>query len=299
LIEPEDPIFDLLDFADVQIFATVDGAMLEDLPGLLTTHNLSARALYYDHHSYIANINGPHLLHCPDDAEVMAVRNAFPPDAVVWWVWAEPDEVRAKAQIFRHLRGLGMVEIPENYPNPGRNRGPMERVLFRHADARVMARVLPVLHPAQRARLFGKAGAIVLEAHGRFRRALVPTGLPPAPLGFLRLTAAQMDQLGEELLSEQRVVISHFLRHNAPDETADLSDSDLDVLAAQSSYRAKELGLEQDDSILMFAFLVAVTGGSALTSREVEAALTDSQSTPDRALDDLLNAIKDAEQAGR
>ncbi|PKP67213.1 MAG: hypothetical protein CVT86_02155, partial [Alphaproteobacteria bacterium HGW-Alphaproteobacteria-8] len=166
-MQPCDPILELLDFDDAQVFAVVDGAMVEDLPSTAMRHNLSTRALYYDHQSHIANANGPHLIHCADDSVIVTVRNAFPAQGVVWWVWAEADEGQAKAAIFRHLRGLGMVEIPEAYPAPPRLRAPMERVIFRHADARVMARVLPVLEPDQRARLFGKTGALVLEVEGK------------------------------------------------------------------------------------------------------------------------------------
>lgn len=297
-MQPHDPILELLDFEDAQVFAVVDGAMVEDMPATVARYNLSARALYYDHQSHIANANGPHLIHCPDGPEIVNLRNAFPADGVVWWVWAEADENNAKAGMFRHLRGLGMVEIPEGYPKPPRPRAPMERVLFRHADARVMARVLPVLGPDQRARLFGKAGALVLEVEGKLRRALVPAGLPLAPPGFLRLTTEQMDAISDDLMADHVAVMSRFLRKHAPYETQSLSDEKLDRMSAAASKRGRQFGLQDGPSLLMFGMLVALTGGAALTAPEIEAAMTSADAPPDQTLREILEAFKQAETGG-
>jgi hypothetical protein len=297
-MQPDDPILDLLDFSDAQVFAVVDGAMVEDLPSVARRNHLSPQALYYDHRSHIGQANGPHLIHCEDVSVIVTVRNAFPPQAVVWWVWAEADEGLARSAMFRHLRGLGMVEIPEGYPKPPRPRAPMERVLFRHADARVIARVLPVLDPDQRARLYGKAGALVLEVEGKLRRALVPAGLPLAPPGFLRLTADQLDAMRDDLMAGHVAVVSRFLRRNAPYETQSLSDDALDHMSAAASKRGRELGLQDGPSLLMFALLVALTGGKALDAPEIEAAMTGTDTPPDQTLKQILDAFKQAETGG-
>jgi hypothetical protein len=296
-MQPDDPILDLLDFDDAEVFAVVDGAMVDDLKHRVAAYNLPAQALYFDHHSDGANENGPHLIHCVDASVIVTLRGAFPADGVVWWVWADPDASHAKAAIFRHLRRLGHVEIPAGYPNT--NPHPRwEQVLFRHADARVMARVLPVLDPAQRARLFGRAGAIVLAHGDQLRRALVPADLPMAPPGFLRLTRAQMDVVNTQAQTAHDDTIMRYLRRNAAYETEGMTEPELKSLSRRASLRAKELGFMEDKSILLLAFLAAITGGAALTAPEIDAAIKQSDLSPDAALMAILDAMKAAEQDG-
>ena len=261
--------------------------MVADMPGMLVAYHLQARALYYDHHSQFANASGPHLIHCPDTSVIATVRGAFPSDGVVWWVWAEADEDLAKDAIFRHLRRLGMVEIPEGYPKPPRPRAPMERVLFRHADARVMARVLPVLDPAQRARLFGKAGAIVLEIGGKLRRALVPAGLPLAPPGLLRLTAAQMDAISEAGKAQSHTRIAAYLRRNLPPQLEHLTDDELLVIADHSDGVGRNLGLKSEKAHARWAYLMMLTGGQIAVIPEVKAAFNQADD-PDTCVKDLV-----------
>ncbi len=287
-MQPYDPILDLLDFDDAQIFAVVDGAMVEDLPKVLADYNLSARPLYYDHQNHFANVSGPHLIHCPDESVIVTVRRAFPANGVVWWVWADADESHAKAAIFRHLRGLGMAEIPEGYPNPPRPRAPMERVLFRHADARVMARVLPVLEPDQRARLFGKAGALVLDVGGSLRRALVPAGLPLAPPGFLRLTAEQMDAIGQSQLADSHKRIAAYLRKHIPEGFDQPDDLTLAAIVNQSDKVGRDLGVRSEKAHARWAYLMMLSNGDVGQMPDVRKKLLDAPSA-DLAVKELMD----------
>lgn len=296
-MQPDDPILDLLNFDDAVVFAVVDGAMMDDLRKVLRSYQLDAQALYFDHQSQIANSNGPHLIHCADESEIVTVRAAFQPDGVVWWVWSEPDASHAKAAIFRHLRGLGMVEIPANYPNPSNPRAPMERVLFRHADARVMARVLPVLEPAQRARLFGRAGAIVLQQGGQLRRALVPADLPMAPPGFLRLSRAQMDQIAEVGKQESHQRILAYLRRTMPPEFASASDDQMNELIELSDTTGRNLGLKSEKAHARWAYLMLLSRGQIAEALEVQDALRNA-ADPDARVKALMSETAEALRNG-
>lgn len=296
-MQPDDPILDLLSFDDAAVFAVVDGAMMDNLPKVLRSYKLDAQALYFDHHSQVANANGPHLIYCADDADIVTVRAACPPDGVVWWVWSEPDTSHAKAAIFRHLRGLGMVEIPANYPKPSSPRAPMERVLFRHADARVMARVLPVLDPAQRARLFGHAGAIVLQQGGQLRRALVPVDLPMAPPGFLRLSRVQMDQISEVGKHESHRRILSYLRRTMPPEFSVASDTQMMELIELSDTTGRNLGLKSEKAHCRWAYLMLLSRGQVADSPAVQEALRGS-SSPDARVKALMSETAEALRNG-
>ena len=294
--QDQDPILPLLSYEGCFVFAVIDGAKVDGLQTLLHRLLLSPRPLYFNHKNGIGHAAGPHLVAVPSEAATLRLRDAIPPGAVVWWVWPGLDADDALARIFRHLRSLGRVEIPAGYPDHTGRTGPAryEPVLFRHADPHVLAQVLPVLGPTQRSRLYAKARAIVIDDPQGvgLRIARVPESLPPPPMGFLRLTTDQMDRITERRVVERQAVLVEYMLRNAPTETEMLSDAELQSLAAEVDLRAKELGLQEGSSLLLLGFLAAITGGAALTARQIEHAILRPDISPDDALVELVTQLQ-------
>ncbi len=60
-------------------------------------------------------------------------------------------------------------------------------------------------------------------------------------------------------------------------------------VAAHAYHRGKQLGLRKKPGLKLFAYLVVETGGHALTSPEIEAALTQDGVDADAAMDEIIN----------
>ncbi|MFN3824635.1 MAG: DUF4123 domain-containing protein [Pseudorhodobacter sp.] len=290
---PPDPILPLLQGEGTHVFAVIDGARVDRLQHLLHRLQLDPKPLYLDHKGGTPHAAGPHLVPCRSDIAILDLRISVAADAMVWWLWPGSDATDALARIYRHLRGLGAVEIPAGYPEHRAGAAQLERVLFRHADPHVMAQVLPVLNPAQRARVYGKAQAIVIDdtLGAGLRIARVPADLPVPPTGFLRLTAAQMDAITDRRGQERTATLMSYMRRNAKAETSMLTDRELEDLALRVDRRAAQLGLSESGSTLLLAFLAAVTGGAALTAPQVERAILESDLPPDEAVTALFDAM--------
>ncbi|MCO6391657.1 hypothetical protein GTW25_11505 [Aliihoeflea aestuarii] len=125
----------------------------------------------------------------------------------VFWVG---DAALTEEAIYGHLRRLNKVEVPRGQTGTGGEMigelskaaattseiGPSEQaetyelVIFRHADANVMAQILPALSELQLARLFGPCHQILFAPEpdwgGGVQRARKADDLPAAPSGSLR-----------------------------------------------------------------------------------------------------------------
>ena len=60
-------------------------------------------------------------------------------------------------------------------------------------------------------------------------------------------------------------------------------------IATHAHRRGKQLGLRKKTGFKLFAYLVAETGGHALTAPEIDAALTQDGISADAAMDEILN----------
>lgn len=298
-MEGADPILPLLVQDVGHVFAVVDGAQVQGLQSILRRFSLDPRPLYFDQKGGSPHAAGPHLIASPDQTAILQLRDALPHSAVVWWIWPGPDAKYAGSMIYRHLRGLGMVEIPFGYPDqqPGTTR--METVLFRHADPGVLAQVLPVLDDAQRARLYGKALAIVIDCAraGGLRIARVPDGLPMPPAGFLRLTAVQMDAITDRRVAIRQRQVTAFLRRTMPTEYQGASAEQLAELVQISDATGSQLGLKSTQAFCRWAYLMLLSRGQAAELPEVRAALL-SASQPDARVKTLLAEAAEALREG-
>jgi hypothetical protein len=188
-----------------KLFAVLDGAHFDDLPGRLRAVGLTYDPLYMDEIDAPQLNTGPHLVSCPTAYATEQVRDvAAGAPTVVWWAW--PDRKgNTHTEIYHHLRRLNLMDVPHGVENSGgaprygqiHSPGTSEPVLFRHADPDVVANILPVLAPIQRARFFGGALALVAEPPSQDGVMLVPNAQSsaPVPFGRLRLSAEQYSEL--------------------------------------------------------------------------------------------------------
>ena len=287
----DDPILPLLsDLPDTAVFAVIDGAQADGLPGLLAHLRLDARPLYFDVADGRGHAAGPHLVACPDARSVADLRAHLPATAVVWWVWPEEEAAPSAPAIYRHLRGLGRVEIPAGHPGPTPPGASVEPVLFRHADPRVMAEVLPVLTPAQQARLYGRAAAIVIDTPARgLRVARIPADLPPPAPGMLRLTAGQMDSILDRRRSDRQARVAAWLRRTMPPYYRQADDLQLSELVTLADRTGSAFGLRHDRAHMRWAWLMLVSRGQAAEVPEVRDFLH-AAPDPDAAVAELMRA---------
>ncbi|MDF1871469.1 hypothetical protein [Vannielia sp.] len=202
---PTDALGSLLRRLPGRIFAVVDGAHFDDLPGRIRDVGLNALPLFADEIDLPALGRGPHLVACANLFAVEQVCDVVAgAPAVVWWDW--PDQgARTQDNIYAHLRRLNMVEIPQGRAEPivGRRQvGAVDRasgretVLFRHGDPNVMSMLIPVLEENQRGRLFGAALSVAMQPPGReVTHTRNPSHNAPPEFGRLSLSAAQYDEL--------------------------------------------------------------------------------------------------------
>jgi Domain of unknown function (DUF4123) len=231
-------LIDALESVPGTKFAVIDAAHFDDLQSQLKSLALPFTPLFLDERDENALAAGPHLvpLSDRDAAKAIATLCAEKP-AVVWWVWPDEGEA-TQGNLVRHLRGINMAEIPvdrydsdpalpgddggtaaalaaakaeaaaHSHEHEGHDHGhdhppfvpPVryELVLFRHADANVMAMLLPLLDADQVSRLFGKASGLVLDApdHGGLKAYPRPQNLPDMSNGWLQIRPEQYEGLG-------------------------------------------------------------------------------------------------------
>mgnify|MGYP002633998734 CR=1 FL=1 len=273
-----DPIFAMMPEDDGFVFAVVDGALVDDLPQLLHGGGLVGRPLYVHLASRRANAAGPWLVPCADDDAIDWLRGVMPREAMVWWLWPGDTIDAASDAIYHHLRGLGMVEVPMARPGRTERTGPLvEKVLFRHADPHVLIDLLPVLDARQRARFWGAARAVVLDAtrRGGLRRARAPKeAVLPAP-GMLRLAPEQFAALEDRRAEASHARIGAWLSRHLPPQLATMQQDELAGIAAQSEPSGREMGLASEAALGRWTYLMLVTGGHVAEMADVTGAIRD------------------------
>ena len=204
---PQDELGQVLRRMPGRLFAVMDGAQFDDLPGRLRAVGLEYFPLYVDEIDAPQLSSGPHLVVCRSGWAIEQVRDvAAGAPTVVWWAWPDTGG-DSEARIYRHLRRLNLMDVPwdvntevagvSHRSGDYQGIGGAEPVLFRHADAEVVAALLQVLAPVQRARFFGGALAVVAEppSHQGVMHVANPKPEAPVPFGRLRLSRPQYGRL--------------------------------------------------------------------------------------------------------
>lgn len=286
-------------YAAWRIYAVMDGALFDNLPRLLENEGLAHRSLYQEDD---LALGGPWLVdpyHLPDHEEAAneivgdqgfrrpgansasadpvrqldaILRIATEVDAVVFWIG---DALFSEIALYRHLRTINKVLVPRDPAAPTKKGSwnnedtvfppsdtSHEPVAFRHADANVMAQVLPTLTPPQLSRLFGPAKYLLFlpqpEWGGEVRRVNRSIDLPNPPVGPLCLTKEQMAEIGGVRLDRLRRKIVSYLREVAPDETASMTEQQLTRVTTQYMAEAHALGVTTELAFAKWSYMRAV-----------------------------------------
>jgi len=107
LSAPDNPLLAALLASPWPVHAVMDGAKYPDLPALLGKLNIVARSLFVEQSDPAMRLAGPWFARldqqgCKTLFEIEGIA-----DAAVFWTGPAEEE-----QVFRHLRGLNMVNIP-------------------------------------------------------------------------------------------------------------------------------------------------------------------------------------------
>lgn len=160
-----------LDYKTAPVFAVLDGAQFDNLPKALFDGDFISRPLYLDRGDNNPEqvITAPHMVTLDERTEKVTGRSYDETvkallelidnkPAAVFWQCPEGGDV-----LYKHLRGINKIMIPKD-ALPG---GPEEvdegspsdethaMVLFRHADANVLAQTLYAMAKEEAARFYG------------------------------------------------------------------------------------------------------------------------------------------------
>jgi hypothetical protein len=316
---------------DIRIFAVMDGAFFENLDADLRDAGITRRPLYRYSGNYSVVLGGPWMVDpyhhdrhfmeetagdiAPDDLPVIQARLksifeiAGDKAGLVFWIG---DASLTPEALYSHLRKLNKVLIPKT-PDSADEGGELaeaadigesdpppdyELVLFRHADANVMAQVLPALDKPQSARLLGPCREILFvpdeEWGGNIRRLSHPGEDVKAPSGPLRWEPETMRAISERRMEGSRRKVMAYLREVDPGGTEGLSDAELYRRIRSYEASGNELGLRSERAHMKWSYLMSITEGGANQDGVAKSYFRSSSKHPDDAIDDILDALDDA-----
>jgi hypothetical protein len=266
------------------------------LPDDLLKQNVQHRALYLDRGDIERSRVAPQLVGLGSiDGDNKAEDRKHRLDQILAIVGDRPAVVfwQSNADLesfFHHLRTINMVKMPkasafeqghsyEANPMPRTEPESVELadathgiVLFRHADANVMAQVLPALDAPQFSRLLGSSTQISFapdgELGGRWMTAPRPADLPPPPSGLLKLDASTIKTIEQRRLDALRVRRANYLLETCKEETTGALPEALAEHIRVSEETGKELGLVTEGALCRWAFIMCKTKGRVLHDKE-------------------------------
>lgn len=237
--------------------------------------------------------------------------------------------------LFRHLRTINMVRIPrqetmlegdedglvgqmesltdsvepiaevgevETADGPASSEGDFELAIFRHADANVMAQVLPSLDGSGFARLFGPASAILFAPDADWvgssgiMAAPRPDDLPKPPKGPLTLDEAAMKRVEAKRLGRSHRRVMAYLREVAPDEAGAMSDEELATATGTYMQEARSMGVETEAGMGRWSYMQLVSGGAMTDDADIKDYMSkaDDGTTPDDRVQALMQSTANA-----
>ena len=306
-----------LDHKSAPVFAVLDGAQFDNLPQELVLGDFISRALYLDRGDNNPEqiITAPHMVWLEERRERITGRapsKTIPallaligdrPAAVFWQCPTGADA------LYKHLRGINMVLYPrESLPDaaePQESSGSAaqavpdthELVLFRHADANVIAQTLYAMDKPQLARMFGPATAILANPEREWAWstgplfAARPEDLQPAYPGPLRLSTAETGRISQAADRASRHRITSYLRAAAPQYTDRLTDKKLHEQTDTAIHQGQQIGLSTEKGLGLFAMLSLLTGGELVHNRDLRAAIASDPRSPDEAIASIFEHI--------
>lgn len=283
-------------WGDGPVHVAMDGALFDDLPDMLRRADFESRPLFIEQSDPKMRRDGPHAVVFPrerlDDFLIL-------PDVTkggVFWNVPNCDAMT----FYRHLRGLNMARLPTPATVELSSGRKTRMVVFRHFDPASVLVTLPVMTPAQRARMFGPAHALLLDTQSRqgTLEARRRNNWPDAEKGPLTFSRAQMDQVSDAMVARSRHNVMEFLRREAPGSTSDASDDVLLFFVKETERLARHWGLTTEKGFKAFAWIRLRSNGEAFEMNDVKAFVTDGQAVPDEQAHAIMQEVMRRDRKG-
>ena len=294
------------------VYAVLDGAKFDNLPDLLFDHDFSHKPLYQDMGSEIREIaqTTPQFIrfdkwaYWENDLTPAQRLDALlelldDTSAAVFWEYkGEPK------RLFRHLRTINNVMIPRDADTPPLpdpldpdgetygNTATHQQVLFRHADANVMAQVLPCLSDPQITRVMGPASGLIFAPDPEWAAGedIMTVTNPKDTYNArhpLKLNNPDMDRIENRRLNGIRRQIALYLRKYAPNETKLLGNDALMDQVIYAENVGNKIGFKDHSSFELFTLLGVLTKGEIFKNKQVLRDLED-RYLPDKKIESVF-----------
>ncbi|MGX9935620.1 DUF4123 domain-containing protein [Advenella kashmirensis] len=283
-----DYLFALIADPDTRVYAVMDGAFFQNIAAKLRDAGLARRSLYRYGGDYSVVMGGPWLIdpyqqensgnlsietgNVSNEQRITEITSRFEAilqlaadtSGLVFWVG---DASLTEAALYDHLRRLNQIEVPKSSSesNESANSGGYELVTFRHADANVMAQVLPSLEASQLSRLFGSCRQIFFKPEPDWSKSAMrmvrPDDLPEPPGGPLRWTPQTICAIEGMRFNWLTTRTMKYLHKVADQRVRGISDEMLRADVHKWLKAAAAHGVNQESAFRRWAYLQVVTGG--------------------------------------
>ncbi|QDH18098.1 DUF4123 domain-containing protein [Swingsia samuiensis] len=276
----------LSQWSQAPIFVALDGALFNNLPRLLDDAGFNALSLFIEQTDPESIRVSPQFVSVPHNRLEEFLNIPKVSKGCVFWNAPNCEPM----SFYRHLRSLSMVRIPyKKQTTADAHRTRM--VFFRHFDPATVAITLPVLRPEQRARLFGPAQSLLIDAPEGVLEAKKQSNWPPPEKGFLTFDAEQMARISEALALRSKRAIASYLRDTASQKTAHLSDNELLTYISQQEKIAHEYGVTSEAGIGRFCWLQLMSDGKFIQIKTVQIMIRSPENSPDDNLIKIMDQI--------
>lgn len=308
-----------LDHQAAPVFAVLDGAQFDNLPRDLLMGDFVNRSLYLDRGDNNPEqvITAPHMVWLDERSEKItgrAPKDTIPallnliadrPAAVFWQCPTGADA------LYRHLRSINMVLYPkdalDDWVEPesedadddtqSKEKNTHTFVLFRHADANVIAQVLPAMDASESARFFGPATQLFCEAvpesssHRNWLQSQRSEIHPIQHTGPLKLSIETV--LGISKTSDHALIslIVSYLKDTDKKMASSYSDEGLSNIAVASVKSGQSIGFNEDFSYLFWSYLMMATGGRIADDEDILRSISVRKRNPDEQLEHYIDAF--------
>lgn len=281
-------------------FAVFDAAQVENAIQNLETSGLSYRCLYIgiDDKQSLKN-TAPYLIslqHTPMDKNsdpllldriIDLTSNKL--SSLVFWKCDKGEDV-----LYKHLRGINMVDIPlQNNDRTLSNK--FEHVVLRHADANVMAQVMPALSHTELMHCIGPADYVLFKPdniwHTKLIHAQRDSNWSEAENTVLRISIPSYQKV---ISNREQGIINKIEKHltNVIWEQ-NTSTTTLHNIAVNSFIEAKQNGIKTEGGFYRWSFFYYISNGEYFKYAQAKAFLTDKSigSTVDERVKFLMKHI--------
>jgi len=283
-------------------FGVIDGAQCGDIVTALAQTPLQSRPLYIGLEQRKEQLNtAPFLVALNSEgatsdsfADEALIRHCFDvakiPSACVFWHCNAGGDA-----LYHHLRSINKIIVPQMKDDVIADTA-TETVLFRHADANVMAQVLPAVNAVELSRLLGVAEFILVRPSDEWGGSLLyvarTADMPEPQRGSLQLSPQTYQQI---ILNRQQGIINKieiFLDKFADKSTQrpKPSPQELKRIARESYIEARKNGVNSEGGFNHWAWFYYASQGKFTKDVGVQNYIRDERhGSVDRGLASLIN----------